>query len=142
MPRNFRMTNVRRFASSVPNLSTVHSSPNVTPNEYLSNYKSYLEGATLASRTAIGSGKQVASLSPALMGPFPGWGMNTEGYSSTRIGAVDFFPDKTPQLTVAGTALATPANLLFSPWGGTGSLDNAVNSRATRLLRPIFVKVV
>lgn len=141
MARNFRKINVRRYSSTVPNLTTLLAT-SLTPSEILSNYLSYANGQVLNSRTAIGSSVEIKSSAPRLLGAFPGGGMNTDGYSASRIGGAVDIPQQTPQLTVAGTILATPANLTFSPWGGTGTLDNAVNGKATRLLRPIFVKAV
>ena len=135
------MTNVRRYASTVPNMTAMNTSPNITPTEYLTNYKSYVNGVALNSRTALGAGIVMKSVAPGLMGPFPGWGMNTTGYANSRTGNVGFYPEASPQLTVAGTALATPTNLAFSPWGGTGTLEYVTNARATRLLRPMFTKV-
>ena len=118
----------------------------MSPSELLDNYKDYANGDSIGgtgtTRTPLGIGVHIDSSAPRLLGAFPGGGMNTTGYAATRIGIVAQVPLQTPQLTVAGTILATPTNLAFSPWGGTGSLDNAVNGKATRLLRPMFVKVV
>jgi hypothetical protein len=142
MPRNFRLQNARRYSSTVPNLSTIIASSPILPSALFVNYKNYTEGNTLNSRTAIGANIHIAIAAPKLLGAFPGGGLNTQGYPQTRIGSEVFNPEQTPQLTVLGTILSTPSNLTFSPWGGTGTLENAVNGKATRLLRPLFVKVV
>jgi hypothetical protein len=126
---------------TVPNIAAINTGVTVSPIDYMNNYKDYLTGATLNSRTAGGSGKEVNSMAPAWMGPMPGWGMNTTGYSYTRIGVVFDRPDRTPILTVAGTELALPSNLNFSVVGGTGTLQFVVNAKATRLLRPIYTKL-
>ena len=147
MPRNFRKLNIRRYVGTVPNLTYAFANfTNMTPNELLNNYKDYANGDSIGgtgtTRTPLGATVHIDSSAPRLLGAFPGGGMNTTGYTNTRIAAVSQVPLQTPQLTVAGMILATPTNLTFSPWGGTGTLDNAVNGKATRLLRPMFVKVV
>ena len=140
MPRNFRAANVKRYSWGVPNLSSVYNGSGVTTTTMLTNYELYLKGTTLNSRTAIGSSVLVKSSAPAMMGLFPGWGIRTTGYASRA--SQHTVPAATPDLTVAGNALAVPANLAFSPFGGTGSLQYVVSGRATSLLRPIFVKAV
>jgi len=140
MPRNFRVANVKRYSWGVPNLTTVYTASSVTTLAMMENYALFLKGVTLNSRTAIGSNVIVKTTAPALMGNIPGWGIKTTGYAS-RAGQATA-PAATPQLTVAGTELAVPANFAFSPFGGTGSLQYVVSGRATRLLRPIFVKAV
>ncbi len=141
MPRNFRRANVNRFSMTVPNVAAINTAVTISPIDYMNNYKSYLIGSTLSSRTAIGSGKEMNAVAPSLMGPFPGWGMNTTGYADSRIGVAFERPERTPILTVAGTDLATPSNLTFSVVGGTGTLQNVVDGRSTRLLRPIYSKL-
>ena len=140
MSRNFRVGNVKRYSWGVPNLNSVYTGSGITTVAMLTNYELYLKGTTLNSRTALGSNVVVKSSAPAMMGLVPGWGVKTTGYAS-RAGQ-HTVPGATPQLTVAGTALAIPSNFAFSPFGGTGSLDYVVSGRATRLLRPIFVKAV
>jgi len=147
MPRNFRKLNIRRYIGTVPNLDYAFANfTNMTPSELLDKYKKYADGESVGgtgtTRTPLGIDVHIASSAPRLLGAFPGGGMNTTGYAASRIGTTQQVPLQTPQLTVVGTILATPTNLTFSPWGGTGSLDNAVNGKATRLLRPMFVKVV
>lgn len=127
---------------TVPNIASINTGPTISPIDYLANYHAYLKGSTLNSRTAIGAGKEMNAVAAGLMGPFGGWGMNTTGYSNTRIGTAFERPDRTPILTVAGNALATPSNLTFSVVGGTGTLQNSVNGKSTRLLRPIYTKLV
>lgn len=147
MPRNFRKLNIRRYIGTVPNLTFAFANySNMSPSELLSNYKDYANGDSIGgtgtTRTPLGATVHIDSSAPRLLGAFPGGGMNTTGYADTRIGVAHQVPLQTPQLTVVGTILATPTNLTFSPWGGTGTLDNAVNGKETRLLRPIYVKVV
>ena len=121
MPRNFRVANVKRYSWGVPNLSSVYNGSAVTTTAMLTNYELYLKGTVLNSRTAIGNAVEVKSSAPAMMGLLPGWGIRTTGYSTRATQAT--VPNATPDLTVAGTALAVPANFAFSPFGGTGSLQ-------------------
>jgi len=127
---------------TVPNIAAINTGVTVSPIDYMNNYHAYLKGDTLNSRTAIGSGKEMNAVAAGLMGPMPGWGMNTTGYTDSRIGVAFERPERSPTLTVAGTELALPSNLNFSVVGGSGTLQFVVNAKATRLLRPIYTKLV
>lgn len=143
MPRNFRKASLSRYSYTVANTSALISSatgPQVSYDELLNNYYAYVRGTSASAGKPAGSSVVVATSSPTMLGPFPGWGFDTVGYPNSGIGAAVQRPDASPQLTVAGTALATPSNLTFDTWGGTGTLTTAVNGKATRTLRPLFGK--
>ena len=143
MPRNFRKASLSRYSATVENYGALvagASGAQISYSELLNNYHAYVRGTSATAGKPAGSAVVVAVSSPTLLGPFPGWGFNTTGYSNTGIGSAFQRPDASPQLTVAGTALATESNLTFNTWGGTGTLTTAVNGKATRTLRPLFGK--
>tara|TARA_Y100000004_G_C8944940_1_gene425877 strand:+ start:108 stop:545 length:438 start_codon:yes stop_codon:yes gene_type:complete len=141
MPRNFRKASLSRYAMTVDNYGTLianASGPQVSYNEMLNNYYAYVRGTSSTTGKPAGGSVVVATSSPTMLGPFPGWGFDTTGYTNTGLGAAYQRPDASPQLTVSGTALSTPSNLTFDVWGGTGTLTTAVNGKTTRTLRPLF----
>jgi len=135
---HFPTASLIRFAHTTPDWAQTD-----TFTGLVAKWGTWVSGTAVGGRTAIGVGIKLETTAPSLLQwPHPGRGFRTTGYTSAILGSLES-PFATPQLTVSGNLLTPPASVARYPThGGTGSLQSAVDSRQTRVLRPNFTRKV
>lgn len=124
------------------NLTNVpKKNPNIRPASRSNTYSrlaalasKWAAGVSLDGKTVLGAGFTLETYAPSLLPfPFAGWGFKTD--SSSLVGAQEL-PVATPQLTEANT-IQTP-QMANNPVAGAGTLQGALDTRPTVVLKPTF----